>query len=75
MQTRIAQFQDDINNILKSSGGWDKNGKSYGWREAVVERYYSEFERDIADFSYNEKRMLFDKDILEKLSNDIELLS
>jgi hypothetical protein len=75
VQTRIAQFQDDINNIIKSSGSWDKNGKSYGWRDAVVERYYSEFEKDIAGFSYNEKKMLFEKDILDKLSNDIELIA
>lgn len=74
VQTRIAQFQDDINNAIKSSGSWDKNGKSYGWRDTVIERYYSGFEKDIAEFSYNEKKMLFDKEILEKLSKDLELI-
>ena len=75
VQTRIAQFQDDINNVIKSSGSWDKNGRSYGWRDTVVEKYYSEFEKDMAEFSYNEKKMLFDKDILEKLNEDIELIA
>ncbi len=75
VQTRIAQFQDDINNIIKSSGGWDKNGKSYEWRDTVIERYYAQFKSDIAEFSYNEKKMLFDKDILERLNKDIELIA
>lgn len=75
VQTRIAQFQDDINKIIKSSGAWDKNGKSYGWRDTVIEKYYSEFEKDIAEFSYNEKKMLLDKDILERLNKDIELIA
>lgn len=75
VQTRIAQFQDDINKIIKSSGAWDKNGKSYGWRDTVIEKYYSEFEKDIAEFSYNEKKMILDKDILERLSKDIELIT
>lgn len=75
VKTRIAQFQDDINNIIKSSEGWDKNGKSYGWRDTVIEKYYAQFENDIAEFSYNEKKMLFDKDILERLNKDIELIA
>ena len=75
VQTRIAQFQDDINNIIKSSGGWDKNGKSYGWRDTVIARYYAGFEKDIAEFSYNEKKMLFDKNVLERLSKDIGLIA
>lgn len=75
VQTRIAQFQDDINNIIKSSGGWGENGKSYGWRDTVVERYYAGFEKDIAEFSYNEKKMLFDKEILERLSKDMKLIA
>lgn len=75
VQTRIAQFQDDINNIIKSSGAWEDNGKSYGWRDTVVEKYYAEFRKDIAEFSQNEKKMLFDKDILERLSKDIELIA
>lgn len=74
VQTRIAQFQDDINNIIKSSGSWDKNGKSYGWRDTVIEKYYSGFEKDIAEFSYDEKKMLFDKEILERLSDDMDLI-
>lgn len=75
VQTRIAQFQDDINNIIKSSGAWDNKGKSYGWRDTVIEKYYANFENDIARFSYNEKKMLFDKEILERLSEDIELIT
>lgn len=75
VQTRIAQFQDDINNIIKSSGAWEANGKSYGWRDTVVERYYANFREDMAEFSHNEKKMLFDKDILERLSKDIELIT
>ena len=71
VQTRIAQFQDDINNIIKSSGAWDKNGKSYEWRDTVIEKYYAGFKNDIAELSYNEKKMLFDKDILERLSKDM----
>lgn len=75
VQTRIAQFQDDINKVLKSSGAWDENGKSYGWRDTVIEKYYKTFERDIAELSYNEKKMLFDKEILDKLSKDIGLIT
>ena len=73
VQTRILQFQDDINNIIKSSI-WYENGKSYGWQDTLIERYYQGFKSDIAEFSYNEQKMLFDKDILEKLSKDIELI-
>lgn len=75
VQTRLAKFQDEINNIIKSSSGWDKNGKSYEWRDTVIEKYYAGFEKDIAQFSYNEKKMLFDKEILEKLSKDMELIA
>ena len=74
VQTRIAQFQDDINKIIKSST-WYENGKSYGWQDTLIERHYSSFKSDIAEFSYNEKRMLFDKDIVERLSKDIELIT
>ena len=73
VQTRIAQFQDDINNIIKSST-WFEDGKSHGWDEALVDKYYKEFKSDIAEFSYNEKKMLFDKNILEKLGKDMELI-
>lgn len=75
VQTRIAQFQDDINNIIRSSGAWDEKGKSYEWRDTVIERYYAGFEKDIAEFSYNEKKMLFDKNVLERLNKDIELIA
>lgn len=75
VQTRIAQFQDDINNILKSSGAWEEDGKSYGWRDTVVEKYYANFRKDMAAMSHDEKKMLFDKDILDKLSKDIALIA
>lgn len=75
VQTRIAQFQDDINNILKSSGAWEENGKSYGWRDTVVEKYYANFRKDMATMSHDEMKMLFDKDILDKLSKDIALIA
>lgn len=74
VQTRIAQFQDDINNVIKSSI-WYEDGKSYGWQDTVIERYYGGFKSDIAEFSYNEKKMLFDKAILDKLSKDIEYIA
>ena len=75
MQTRIAQFIDDTNNIIKSSGAWEEDGKSYGWRDTVVERYYANFRKDMETLSHDEKKMLFDKKILEKLSDDIELIA
>ena len=59
VQTRIAQFQDDINNILKSSGAWEEDGKSYGWRDTVVERYYANFRKDMATMSHDEMKILF----------------
>lgn len=74
VQTRIAQFQDDINNVIKSSI-WYEKGKSYGWQDTLIERYYQGFKKDIEEFSYNEKKMLFNKDILERLSKDIELIT
>lgn len=74
VQTRIAQFQDDLNKIIKSSA-WFENGKSYGWEDSVIERYYGNFKKDIATLSHDEKKMLFDKKILDKLSNDIELIA
>ena len=64
-----------MNNVIKSSGAWDKNGKSYEWRDTVIEKYYAGFEKDIAEFSYNEKKMLFDKEVLERLSKDMELIA
>lgn len=73
VQTRIAQFQDDINTVIKSSI-WFEKGKSYGWQDTLIEKYYQSFKSDIAELSYNEKKMLFDKDILERLSKDIELI-
>lgn len=74
VQTRIAQFQDDINKAIKSSV-WYENGKSYGWEETVIERYYGNFKKDMATLSYEEKKMLLDKEILDKLSKDIELIA
>ena len=73
VQTRIAQFQDDINRVIKSSE-WIENGKSHGWEETVIERYYGNFKKDMAELSHDEKKMLFDKDIIDKLSKDIELI-
>ena len=73
VQTRIAQFQDDINKVIKSST-WYEKGKSYGWQDALIEKYYGSFKSDMAEFSYNEKKMLFDKDILERLNKDMELI-
>lgn len=74
VQTRIAQFQDDINKVIKSSV-WFEKGKSYGWEDTLIERYYKGFKSDIEELSYNEKKMLFDKDILERLSKDMELIT
>jgi uncharacterized membrane protein YhiD involved in acid resistance len=74
VQTRIAQFQDDMNKIIKSSV-WFENGKSHGWEDTVIERYYGAFKKDMATLSHDEKKMLFDKDILDKLSKDIELIA
>lgn len=74
VQTRIAQFQDDINKVIKSSA-WFEKGKSYGWEDTLIERYYKGFKSDIEELSYNEKKMLFDKDILERLSKDMELIT
>ena len=74
VQTRIAQFQDDLNNVIKSSV-WYEKGKSYGWEDTLIEKYYKGFKSDIADFSYKEKKMLFDKDILERLGKDMELIA
>lgn len=74
VQTRIAQFQDDINNVIKSST-WYEKGKSYGWEDTLIEKYYKGFKSDIAEFSHNEKKMLFNKEILERLSNDMELIT
>ena len=69
VQTRIAQFQDDINKVIQSST-WYKNGESHGWEETVIERYYGNFKKDMAVLSHDEKKMLFDKEILERLSKD-----
>lgn len=74
VQTRIAQFQDDMNKVIKSST-WFENGKSHGWEETVIERYYANFKKDMATMSHDEKKMLFDKDILDKLSKDIEIIA
>ena len=73
VQTRIAQFQDDLNKVIKSSV-WYEDGKSHGWEDTVIEKYYGNFKRDMAALSYNEKKMLFDKDIIDKLSKDMELI-
>lgn len=73
VQTRIAQFQDDVNKVIQSSA-WYENGKSHGWEETVIERYYGNFKKDMAALSHDEKKMLFDKDILDKLSKDIGLI-
>ena len=40
VQTRIAQFQDDMNKVIQSSS-WYEDGKSKGWEETVIERYYA----------------------------------
>lgn len=74
VQTRIAQFQDDINKVIKSST-WFEKGKAYGWEDTLIERFYGGFKSDIAELSYKEKKMLFDKDILDRLSEDMELIT
>lgn len=74
VQTRIAQFQDDLNKVIKSSS-WFEDGKSYGWEDSVIERYYGNFKKDMAALSHDEKKMLFDKKILDKLSKDIDLIA
>ena len=74
VQTRIAQFQDDINKVIKSSV-WYEGDNSYRWQDTVIEKYYAGFKKDIAEFSHNEKKMLFDKEILERLSKDMEFIT
>lgn len=74
VQTRIAQFQDDINKVIKSSV-WFENGKSKDWAETVIDKYYANFKKDIATMSHDEKKMLFEKDIIDKLSKDIEFIA
>lgn len=74
VQTRIAQFQDDLNNVIKSST-WYEDGKSHGWEDTVIERYYKDFKKDIATMSHDEKKMLFDKEVLDRLSKDIGLIA
>ena len=73
VQTRIAQFQDDMNKVIKSSV-WYEDGKSHGWEDTVIERYYGNFKKDMATLSHDEKKMLFEKDILDKLGKDISLI-
>ena len=73
VQTRIAQFQDDLNKVIKSSV-WYENGKSHGWEDTVIERYYGSFKKDMATLSHDEKKMLFNKEILDKLGKDIGLI-
>ena len=60
--------------MIKSSE-WFEKGKSYGWQDTLIEKYYAGFRNDIAEFSYNEKKMIFDKEILERLSKDIKLIA
>lgn len=74
VQTRIAQFQDDMNKVIRSSSVWGEKGKTYGWEDTLIERFYGGFKADMAELSYKEKKMLFDKDILERLSKDMELI-
>ncbi len=74
VQTRIAQFQDDMNKIIKSSAWWDEDGKSHGWEDTLIDKYYKGFKSDMSEFSYKEKKMLFDKEILERLSKDMEMI-
>ena len=74
VQTRIAQFQDDMNKVIKSSV-WYEKGKSYGWQDTLIERYYGNFKKDMAMLSHDEKKMLFDKEILDKLSKDLGIVT
>lgn len=74
VQTRIAQFQDDLNNVIKSST-WYEDGKSHGWEDTVIERYYKSFKKDMAALSHDEKKMLLDKKVLDRLSKDIGLIA
>ena len=74
VQTRVAQFQDDINKVIKSSV-WYEKGNSYRWQDTLIEKYYQGFKSDIAELSHNEKKMLFDKEILERLSKDMEYIT
>lgn len=74
VQTRIAQFQDDMNKVIKSST-WYEGGESHGWEDTVIERYYGNFKKDMATLSHDERKMLFDKDIIDKLSKDIGLIA
>lgn len=74
VQTRIAQFQDDVNKVIKSSI-WFEDGRSYGWQDTVIEKYYANFKKDMAALSHDEKKMLLDKDILERLSKEIGLIA
>ena len=74
VQTRIAQFEDDMNNVIKSST-WYEDGKSHGWEDTVIERYYKGFKKDMATLSHDEKKMLFDKEVLDRLSKDIGLIA
>ena len=55
VQTRIAQFQDDMNKVIKSSA-WFENGKSQGWEDTLIERYYRGFKSDMANFPTTRKR-------------------
>ena len=67
VQTRIAQFQDDLNKVIKSSV-WYEDGKSKGWEETVIERYYANY-RDW------ETKMLFEDRKSTRLNSSHRSLS
>lgn len=71
---KLIEFQNDINNILKSSSHWE-DGKSMDWQQSIIARYYGGLARDIETWSKEERQALFDKEILNRLTKDLDAIA
>lgn len=74
-ETKLIEFQNGINNIIKNTTYWDDfRDKGMNFTQAVMEKYYGKLSRDIKTWDKESQQALFDKEILKRLQKDIDLI-
>lgn len=72
---KLIEFQNDVNQILKNSTFKDEKGHQWDYGESVIYRYYGQLGRDAETWSKEEKQALFDKEILDRLTKDLDAIA
>jgi hypothetical protein len=71
----LLEFQNAVNRIIKNGTHYDADGKSMGWEQSVLIKYFGPIGREMAQWDKDEQQALFDKGVLERMMKDIDAIA